>query len=78
MDRVDKSWNFGEFLYLSAQFCPISGQPWENLNNSIYIYQNLVGLKRTKNRQTILQHTKISDLIELRWIYGTSFKVGQI
>ena len=38
----------------------------KNLNNLICTHQNLVELKTTKNRQTMLQHIKILDLNEIR------------
>ena len=48
-----------------------------NFNNSLYTHQNLVGLKRTKNRQTMPHYIQIQDLNELRWNYGTISKTGQ-
>ena len=49
-----------------------------NFNNLIYTYQNLMGLKRTKTRQTTLQHVKISDFNKLNRNYGIIYKIGQI
>ena len=44
----------------------------------MYTHQNLVGSKRHKNRQIMLQHIKISDLNKLRWVYGTIHKTRQM
>ena len=44
----------------------------------MYTHKNLMEPKRTKNRQMIPQHTKISDLDELKWNYDTIYKTGQI
>ena len=42
------------------------GGSGKNYNNSIYTHQNLVRQKRTKNKQIKPQHTKFSDLNELK------------
>ena len=42
-----------------------------NLNNLIYTYQNLMGLKRLKNRQTMLHHIQNLGSNKLSWNYGT-------
>ena len=48
-----------------------------NLNNLTYTYQNLMELKRTKIRQTILQHIKNSDLDTLNRNHGRNYNIGQ-
>ena len=66
------------FYILVLNSAPQQGCHKSNINNSIYTYQNLVGLKRTKNRQTILQHIKNLDLDKLNRNYGAMYKTGKI
>ena len=47
-----------------------------NLNNLTYTYQNLMGPKGTKIKQTTLPHNKNSDLDKLNRNYGRNYKTG--
>ena len=75
--------NLVKFLFLVNFYILVSNSTHQqgnlslNFNNLIYTYKNLMGARRTKNRQTIFQHIKNSNLNKSNRNYGINYKIGQ-